>query len=163
MKLRQRTKFLGRCVMVLGALTAMQAQLSDLPIKAGLWETQVSLNHAAPVTQKACFTAGTTLGDYLTASNKGAPGVQCSVTNKVASAHGIVFDNECTSPTLSTKGHIDFQSMDAEHFSGSSHTTVSGNSGGRAINMTMDKTFTAKFVGTDCGAVKPMVVAGPGK
>ena len=162
MGLRKRLKFVGRCVVVLGALGAMQAQLSDLPIRAGLWESQVSLNHGAPVAGKYCFTAGTTLGDYLNATNKGT-GAQCSVTNKLASAHGIVFDNECTSPTMSSKGHIDFQSPDSEHFSGSSHTTVSGNAGGRAINMTLDKTFTAKFVGADCGAVKPMVVAGSGK
>jgi len=162
MRLRKPLKFVGRCVVVLGALTTMHAQLSDLPIKAGLWETQVSLNHAAPVTQKACFTAGTTLGDYLTASNKSA-NAQCTVTNKAASAHGIAFDNVCTSATMSTKGHIDFQSMDSEHFSGSSHTTVTGSVNGKPIDMTLDKTFTAKFVGADCGAVKPMVAPGSGK
>jgi len=157
--------FAGVCaaVIVLGLPVALHAQLNDLPLKPGLWETQVSLNHGASMAGKVCFTAGTTLADYLTATNKSA-GAQCSVTNKVATAHGLAFDNVCTNATMSTKGHIDFQLADSEHFSGSSHTTVSGTAAaGKPVNMTLDKTFTAKFVGADCGAVKPVVVPGSGK
>ena len=74
--------------------STLLAQLSDLPLKPGLWETHVTTK-AGPTNNSAvgqsCFTAGTTLGDYLTASNKGS-GAQCSISNKVQSAHGISYD-----------------------------------------------------------------------
>jgi hypothetical protein len=144
-------------VLLLGTLT-MLAQLSDLPIKPGLWQTQVSVNHGSPIAGQSCFSAGTTLGDYLTATNKSAQGTQCSVAGKVQTAHGIAYDTACNGTSLSSKGHIDFQLSDAEHFSGTSHTTVSGSVRGAPVNMVIDKTFTAKFLSSDCGAIKPIVV-----
>jgi hypothetical protein len=54
--------------------------LSDLPVRPGLWDDQVSVNGSESVSARYCFSAGTTLGDYLTASNKGAPGAQCGHT-----------------------------------------------------------------------------------
>jgi hypothetical protein len=137
--------------------SSLLAQLSDLPVKAGLWQTNVSLNHGSPIPGQSCFSAGTTLGSYLTATNRGAPGTQCSVTNKAQTAHGIAFDNVCNGQTMSSKGHIDFQLADSEHFSGSSHTTVTGTVQGRPVNMALDKTFSAKFLSPDCGSVKPLV------
>ena len=144
-------------VVLLGTLS-MPAQLSDLPIKAGLWETHVTVNHGPPIAGQSCFTAGTTLGDYLTATNKSAQGTQCSVAGKVQTTHGIAYDTACNGQSLSSKGHIDFQLSDPEHFGGSSHTTVTGTTHGTPVNMTIDKTFTAKFLSSDCGAIKPVVV-----
>jgi len=149
-------------VFLLGPLSLI-AQLSDLPVKAGLWETQVSVNHGSPIAGRSCFSAGTTLGDYLTATNKAVSGTQCSIANKAQSAHGIAYDTACNSPSMSTKGHIDFQLPDAEHFNGTSHTTVVGTVQGSAVNMAIDKTFTAKFVTSDCGSVKPVVVPASSK
>jgi hypothetical protein len=137
--------------------SSLLAQLSDLPIKAGLWETHVSVNHGSPVPGQSCFSAGTTLKDYLTATNKGAQGTQCAVTNKTQTAHGIAFDNACTGQSMSSKGHIDFQLPDSEHFSGTSHTTVTGTVRGTPVNMAIDKMFTAKFLSRNCGSVQPMV------
>ena len=143
---------------LLAGPSSLLAQLSDLPIKAGLWETHVSVNHGSPIAGQSCFSAGTTLSGYLTATNKGAPGTQCSVTNKAQTAHGIAFDNACTGQSMSSKGRIDFQLPDAEHFNGTSHTTVTGTVQGTPVNMAIDKTFTAKFLSSDCGSVKPVVV-----
>jgi hypothetical protein len=142
-----------------GLTWPLWAQTADLPIRPGLWDTHVSVNGGAPVAGQYCFSAGTTLGSYLTATNKGVPGTQCSVTNRTQTAHGIAFDDECSGANLSSKGRIDFQSPDAEHFSGSSRTKVSGEMQSRPVNMEIDRTFTAKFAGPDCGSVKPMVVA----
>jgi hypothetical protein len=153
-------KNLGLCAaaVLLAGPSSLLAQLSDLPIKAGLWETHVSVNHGPPVASQACFSAGTTLSGYLTATNKGAPGTQCSVTNKTQTAHGIAFDNACIGQSMSSKGHIDFQLPDTEHFSGTSNTTVTGTVRGTPVNMAIDKSFTAKFLSSDCGSVKPVVV-----
>jgi hypothetical protein len=142
-------------ISLIGSST-LWAQLSDIPIKPGLWETHVTAkiagsNHDADA--KTCFTAGTTMSDYLTASNKSAPGTQCTASNKVHTAHEISYDTVCSGGSMSSKGHIDVQLADAEHFSGSSNTTVTGS--GR--NMEIDKIFTGKFLASDCGDVKPMV------
>jgi hypothetical protein len=159
-KLRKYSNLMRPCAaaaILLGPLSLL-AQLSDIPIKAGLWETQVSVNHGSPIAGRSCFSAGTTLGDYLTATNKAVAGTQCSVANKAQTARGIAYDTACNGPTMSSKGHIDFQLPDAEHVNGTSHTTVTGTAQGTPVNMAIDKTFTAKFVGSDCGTVKPVVV-----
>lgn len=159
-KLRKYAKLAGQCAgaaILLWSLSLI-AQLSDLPIKAGLWETQVSVNHGSPIAGRSCFSKGTTLNDYLTATNKAVSGTQCSVSNKAQTARGIAYDTACNSPSMSSKGHIDFQLSDAEHFNGTSHTTVTGTVHGSPVNMTSDKMFTAKFVSSDCGSVKPVVV-----
>jgi len=65
---------------------------------------------------------------------------------------------------MGSKGHIDFHLTDAEHFSGTSQTMVTGTTQGKPVNMAIDKTFTAKFLASDCGTVKPLVVpSSPGK
>jgi hypothetical protein len=139
--------------------STLLAQLSDLPLKPGLWETHVttkagSTNNSAA--GQSCFTAGTTLGDYLTASNKGS-GTQCSISNKVQSSHGISYDTTCSGSPASSRGHIDIQLSGSESFTGTSHTTVTGSMQGKPINMVIEKTFSAKFLGSACGDVEPMV------
>ena len=143
---------------LLAAPVILLGQLADIPIKAGLWETHVSVNHGPPIAGQSCFTSGTTLADYLTATNKGAAGTQCSVTSKTQTAHGIAYDNTCKGQNLSSNGHIAFEMTDPEHLSGTSHTTVTGSMGGRPINMAIDKAFNGKFLSSDCGTVKPLVV-----
>lgn len=145
----------------LAAPSILHAQLSDLPVRPGLWDVQVSMNGSASVPGQYCFSAGTTLGDYLTASNKGAPGAQCSVSNKVKTARGVSYDTACTSQAMNSKGHIDVQLPDSGHFSGTSHTVVTRNSGGKPMNI--DKTFKASFAKPDCGNIKPLVLPSSGK
>jgi hypothetical protein len=144
--------------------STLHAQISDIPVKAGLWETHVIVK-AGPSTidsgpARACFSAGTTMGDYLTASNKGT-GAKCSIGNKVSTARVISYDTACSGEGVASKGHVDVQLTDAEHFSGSSHTTVTRTTNGKGVDTTIDKTFSAKFLGSDCGSVKPLVVPGP--
>ena len=137
-----------------------EAQVSDLGVKAGLWQAHVDVTMRGSTDgtdDQYCFTAGMTLEDYMTASNPGT-GAKCSVTNKVHTGHGISYDTACASTRSGSKEHIDFKLSDPEHFSGTSHTTVTSNSGGKVL-MEMDKKFTAKFMSSNCGSVKPLVVS----
>lgn len=164
MTLRPPSRRLTLCAASLffTGVSALFAQLADVPLKPGLWNTQVVVNmdpidpDREPISTQACFSAGTTIPGYIDALTKSAPNVQCNVTNKVQTAHHITFDTTCTSPTVSSKSHHDFQIADAEHFSGSSRSTVTGTANGQPINMEMSKTFTAKFVSADCGNVKSL-------
>jgi Protein of unknown function (DUF3617) len=153
-------------VFLVGSATLL-AQLADLPIKAGLWETQVTVkmgsaktNDEVPVTNHVCFTAGLTVANYMSAMNRsaGVGGAHCTVSNKMETAHGISYDSACVGPTMSSTGHADFKLSNADHFNGTSHTTVTGTAQGKAINTTVDKTFSAKFLSSDCGNVQPTVV-----
>jgi hypothetical protein len=161
MKLWKRSTVFILCVaaLFLAGPSTLLAQLSDLPLKPGLWETHVTTKAGATnnsAVGQSCFTAGTTLGDYLTASNKGS-GAQCSLSNKVQSAHGISYDTACSGAGAGSKGHIDFQMSGTESFSGTSHTAVTGSMQGKPINMVIDKAFSAKFLRSDCGDVQPLV------
>jgi hypothetical protein len=170
-------RFLMRCkcsnVLAAGALTVfflgssmLFAQVADVPIKAGLWDVQSNTkivssqgNHEVPVTTQDCFTGSLTVADYMTALHRaGAHGGKCTISNKIQSAHGIAFDSACTGPTASTQGHADFKLPDPDHFSGTSHTTLTGSMNGAPMNMTIDKTFSAKFVSSNCGKVEPTVI-----
>ncbi len=167
MRLSRRSSFFVLCaaVAILAGPSILLAQLADLPVKAGLWETHVSTK-AGTRTMDAgadqfCFAAGTTLGQYLTATNQGVAGTQCSVSTKASAPHGLSYDTVCKGRDMTSDGHIDVQLTDAEHFSGSSHTKVTGTAHGKPLNMAIDKTFTARFLSSDCGNVKPFVVAAP--
>ena len=101
------------------------AQVADLPLKAGLWETQVKIkmgnagtDNDEPVTSQVCFSAGLTLAGYMSALNHVAGGTRCTVSNRVRTDHGLSYDSACTGATLSSKGHADFKLADANHFSG---------------------------------------------
>ena len=149
------------------ASATLPAQVADVPIKAGLWETQVKVrmgsaktNEDVPVTNQVCFTAGLTVADYMSAMNRsaGVGGAHCTVSNKIETAHSISYDSACVGPTMSSKGHADFKLADADHFNGTSHTAVTGTAQGRAINTMIDKTFSAKFLSSACGNVEPTVI-----
>jgi len=144
----------------------MLAQVADLPLKPGLWEADVTVKSAASNVdsgpEQVCFTAGMTLGEYVAATNHGASGTKCDVTNKVVTAQAISYDTVCTGPHTNAKGHADFHLSDAAHFTGSSHMTTTGSSRGKAMTITVDKTYTAKFVNASCGSVKPMASASNG-
>jgi hypothetical protein len=148
--------------LLLLGVSALPAQLADIPLKPGLWNTQVVAklglndNDNEPIVSQACFTAGTTISGYLAAMTKSAPEVQCTMSNKVQTANHIAFDTTCTSPHATSKTHSDFQLADSEHFTGSSHSTVVGTAQNHPINMEMNKTFTAKFLSSNCGDVKPL-------
>jgi len=132
------------------------AQNASLPFKPGLWEVQVSLNKAEPKITRACFVAGTTLDNYLTVTNQGIGGTVCTVSNKVQKGRGISFDNACTSGTLASTGHFDFQLPDEQNFTGTSHIVITGTAQNKPVNRTLDRVFTAKFINIDCAGVPPL-------
>ncbi len=159
MKFQTYSRIVGLCTgLALVAFPVIIGQVADLPIKPGLWATRVSLDKDEPIEDQVCFSAGITLKDYLTATNTGASGAKCEINNKTQTAHGISYDSVCTGRELSSKAHVDFKFSDAEHFSGDSHATVSGSMRGKPINSVIDKTFSASFIRSDCGSIKPLVL-----
>lgn len=133
------------------------AQVADVPVRPGLWETHV-ITQAGDRTidagpDQACFSAGTTLGDYLSATNKSTPGVKCTVSDRTVTANAISYDTTCTGEGAGSRGHIDFRVPDPGHISGTSRTTVTRTSHGKSTTMQIDKTYSASFLRAACGDV----------
>lgn len=151
---------LGTVTALLAGSSLLLAQVADLPLKPGLWEANVRVKSGTSTIdsgpEQVCFTAGMTLGEYVTATNHGAQGTRCDVTNKIVTPQAISYDTVCTGPHTNAKGHADFHLTDAAHFTGTSHMTTTGSSHGKAMTITVDKTYTAKFLAASCGDVKPM-------
>ena len=164
MRLRKPSNLLASSAVAVffTGFSVLLAQVADLPIKPGLWEADVNVKTEASNVdsgpEQVCFTAGMTLGDYVAAAIHGASGTKCDVTNKVVTAKEISYDTVCSGPHTNAKGHADFHLTDASHFNGTSHMTTTGSAHGRTLGITVDKTFTAKFLRSDCGNVKPMAV-----
>jgi hypothetical protein len=152
---------LSAVAVFLGSLRVV-AQVADLPIKPGLWEANVSVKNGASNIdsgpEQVCLTAGMTLGDYIAATNRGASGTKCDVTNRIVTSQGISYDTVCSGPHTDAKVHVDFHLTDTAHFNGTSHMTSTGKAHGTSLVITVDKTFGAKFLSANCGSVKPMAV-----
>jgi len=148
---------------------ALRAQVAGLPIKPGLWEdtsTSSMLSGAPggarPRTTQVCYTASLSMDDYLNQLLKQTPGVQCTMSNRVATAHSVTVDEMCTATmnggAFKTNGHIVLEIPDSEHISSKTHSTMSGTMQGRPMDMTLDLTTSAKFISSDCGNVKPLAI-----
>jgi hypothetical protein len=87
-------------------------------------------------------------------------GMQCSFTNRVQTAQGASYDMSCTGTMGSAQGHTSYHLIDDEHFSSTTHMTITGKGQGHAqgqtMTMTRDMSTTGKYVGADCGDVKPV-------
>lgn len=170
-------------VLVMAFGTGVKAQTATIPIKPGLWQTQISGTSsmtlpadqeariaALPAAQQAmirsrmggaptttttrsCATGQTSLNEIMSQAEKNT---KCTFTNQVQTADGASFDASCVSPQGTTSGHAEFHMVDSEHFTGSLHMTADATSpNGGSMHMKVDNTVTSKYLGADCGTVKP--------
>jgi hypothetical protein len=59
---------------------------------------------------------------------------------------------ECTHGEMHTTGDVKIEAPDAEHISGKGHVKSTG---GNDRTMDIDISFTSRYLGPDCGDVKP--------
>jgi hypothetical protein len=116
----------------------------------------------APITTQACIAANTNMDTLLNQAQQRSSGggMQCSFTNRVQTAQGASYDMSCTGTMGSMQGHTSYHAVDDEHFTSTTHMTITGKGQGQSQGQTMiiarDATTTGKFVGADCGDVKPI-------
>jgi hypothetical protein len=112
----------------------------------------------APITTQACFAADTNMDNLLNQAQQRSSGggMQCSFTNRVQTAQGASYDMSCAGPMGSAQGHTSYHVIDDEHFTSTTHLTINGKAQGQTMTMSRDATTTAKYVGADCGDVKPV-------
>ncbi len=125
----------------------------NAPIKMGLWEkTVVSSGGATPgaatLKAKSCITPETWQEMVANASKQH----EGCTSNNVKNAHGYTFDATCKFPpdtTLVIHGSTTIQ--DSEHIVSESHSTSTANGKKRES----DSRSVSRFLGANCGSVKP--------
>jgi hypothetical protein len=140
--------------MLIGAVLAAASGLllpQNAPIKMGLWEkTMVTTNGAdAPSTMKAksCVTPAT-WQEMVANASKQHEG--CTI-NSVKTAHGYTFTGSCTMPHVTMVMNGSSTVQDSEHIGSESHTTMTMNGQKKQV----DSHSMSRFLGADCGNVKP--------
>lgn len=103
---------------------------------------------AGATTVKKCWTKEDIAKQAFTGKEM-EEGCTSSVVSKTATSLEMKF--ECTNPDHPASGTLKVTSTDPEHVSG---TTTMAITGGRGAGMTMNSTFTSKWLGADCGSVK---------
>jgi hypothetical protein len=182
--LRKRMVATVGFAVLIGAALAV-GQDRAIPIKVGLWETTSSTSNqmtippemeariaamppdqqsmvrsrmgGAPVTMtnKRCVAGGTTM-DSLLNQGQDRPGEKCSFTNRKRTSSGASFDTTCAMQQGTLTGHSEFHMIDSDHMTGTTHITgtMKGRDGS-SMNMNVTSTVTSKYLGSDCGDVKP--------
>jgi hypothetical protein len=103
-------------------------------------------------TTKACITK-----EQLTRSIFDNGDKSCSYKLTNSSSSNQMVHVECTRGTTKTAGDLNLDRVDSEHVKGNMlmKTTDSAAAAGRGQNMNIKISFTNKWLGADCGDVKP--------
>jgi hypothetical protein len=131
-------------------------QLAKMPPQArAQFEAMQKGGAGAPQTHtsKACITREQLSKPIFDGGDKG-----CSYKLTSSSFNSQTIHVECTRGNTKTAGDITLDRVDAEHLKGDMLMKTSGDSstaGSMGQNMTIKLTFTNKWLGSDCGDVKP--------
>ena len=135
------------------------------PVKMGLWQSEVMVTMTGmpngvtmpphTMVRQSCMTPDT-WKDALRSMQSRRPmaATSCTMSNVAQDAQHVTFDAQCTAQQgMVANIHVDmqFDSSDSMHGTTSVAMTGANVPPGLAIN----STIKSKFVGTDCGDVKP--------
>ena len=171
--------------LAIGLLPTARAQSRQIPVKLGLWESQVSstmvmalppeaeariaampperqaqmrarLNGSKPnvSTYKSCIAQHATMDELLN-QNQDKRGAKCTFTNRTQTSDGASFDTTCTMPQGTATGHTEFHMLNDEHWTSTTHISADMGGGGATRHVSMESTVTSRYVGAQCGDVKP--------
>jgi len=131
----------------LNAMTPQQQAMMKANMPAGMGGSAPMTN-----TTRSCST-GQSVQDLLNQAQQ--KGSQCKLTNQTQTATGMSFDISCTMQEGTATGHSSFTMVDSDHVNGTTHMTANMNENGRPMSMAIDSTISSKYLGSDCGEVKP--------
>jgi hypothetical protein len=142
------------------------------PMKMGLWETTSVTNMQMPAgmpagmgaprtsTTQSCITPESWQKSMERMAN---PRGECTYQDKTITATGMTFAMTCTmrNVTSTTKGKVTFDSPEKATSNIHIEMAMPGMPGGG--NMVTEIKGTTKYLGADCGSVKPYTDKMPGK
>ncbi len=148
-------------VALLALSSVSRAQVEGLPIKPGLWENTMNNpmgGGAGTITRQVCYTAKMTVDQYVAQVAQRTPGFQCTMSNQKVTASSVSADQACTGQGMTVKSHLEVSLPDPDHMISNTHIDMTGSMQGRPMNMSRDIAVTGKFIGADCGTVKPLAL-----
>jgi len=160
-------------LLTLAAVASAQTDTPP-PMKMGLWQNDVTIQMSGmpngvtmpprSITSQSCMTSDTWKSALQHAQNNPqTQGVICTTSNVQQDAHHYTADVQCTAQQGMTSNiHVDMQFDSDESMHGSTTMSVSGPNVPQG--MTMNSTIQGKYLGSDCGDVKPghgKIVASP--
>ena len=133
---------------------AQEAQIAAMPAaQQAMIRARMGGGTPTTTTTRACAAEQTSLNEIMSQAQQ--KNTKCTFSNQTQTATGTSFDVSCVSQQGTAAGHAQFQMADSEHVTGSIHLTADATSNGGTMHMTIDNTMTSKYMGTDCGTVKP--------
>lgn len=133
-----------------GVPAVMLAAQARPNVKLGLWETVMTMEGMQPgQPQKLCLTAER----LATGSFDPTPDAECKHTVTGSTATSMDVTETCANkndPSMTGNGQLHIQVLSPESVKGTLATKMS--MAGRS--MTLNGTFTSKFISTDCGTIK---------
>lgn len=147
------------------ALAAAQSDLTPPPMKMGLWQSDVSVQMLGmpngvsmpprTITSQSCLTPDTWKDAMRNLqARRQNMAANCSNANVQQDGHHYTADVTCTGQQgFTTTVHVDMQFDSDESMHGTTSATMSG--GNMPPGMSMNSTIKSKFMGSDCGDVKP--------
>jgi hypothetical protein len=147
----------------LAALAAAQTPTPS-PMKMGLWQSDVTVQMTGmpngvsvpprTVTTQSCMTPDTWKDALRNMNHRPNSPVDCTQSNVQQDGHHYVYDGTCTTQQgMSMTIHVDMQFDSDESMHGATSATMTGPN--VPPGMAMNSTVKSKFLGSDCGDVKP--------
>jgi hypothetical protein len=146
---------------------AQTPALTPPPIKMGLWQSSVTVNMSgmpagAPAAggsivhvNQSCMTADSWKNAFRSMqARQQQTASSCTTTNVDQDAHQVTFDMDCSvQQGYSTSIHVKMFLDSDEAMHGNVSVKMSGANFPQGMSMT--STITSKFIGADCGDIKP--------
>ena len=107
-------------------------------------------------TNRSCVAPNTTVDSLLNQQTQRGGSMKCTVSNRSITSTGGSFDTTCTGEGSTAMAHVEFTRVDDEHATGKMHMTMNSTRNGRSVSGSSNSTVSYRYVGADCGDVKPM-------
>jgi len=134
-----------------------EARIAALPPEQqAMIRSRMSGGKPTMSTNKSCVAPNTTIDSLLNQQTQRNGAMQCTVSNRSIAASGGTFDTTCIGEGSTATAHVEFTRVDDEHATGNMHMTMNSTRNGRSMSGSSDSTLKYKYIGADCGDVKPM-------
>ena len=134
-----------------------EARIAALPPEQqAMIRSRMSGGKPTTSTNRSCVAPNTTIDSLLKQQTQKNGAMQCTISNRSISSSGGSFDTTCTGDGSTAMAHVEFTRLDDEHATGKMHMTMSSSRNGRSMSGSSDSTIRYKYIGADCGDVKPI-------
>lgn len=134
----------------------MEARIAAMPPERQA-QVRAMMGGSKPLsnTSRSCLAKSTSVDNLLNEAQQ-KNGMKCTFTNRTENSNSTSFDTSCVSPQGTVSGHTEVRMEDENHATATSHMTANFTApSGGSTHMTVESKMSSKYLGSDCGDVKP--------